>query len=155
MTAGQIAALRSEEADGHLDNLLARHLKRGTWLAGRLAFAVILAAAAGLAAGAGGWLGIAARDSGIGFTAMMQAGLNVAVPALFILGFGTLLYGLLPRLAVPILYAVILWSFLIETVGSSITTNHWLLDTAVLTTSARYPPQACTGPPSPGSPGSP
>jgi ABC-2 type transport system permease protein len=133
VAAGQIAALRSEEADGHLDNLLARHLTRGTWLAGRLAFAAVLVAAAGLAAGAGGWLGVAARDSSIGFTAMMQAGLNVAVPALFILGLGTLLYGLLPRLAVPILYAVILWSFLIETVGSSITTNHWLLDTAVLT----------------------
>lgn len=133
VAAGQIAALRSEEADGHLDNLLARHLNRGTWLAGRLAFAAVLVAAAGLAAGAGGWLGVAARDSGIGFTAMMQAGLNVAVPALFVLGLGTLLYGLLPRLAVPILYAVILWSFLIETVGSSITTNHWLLDTAVLT----------------------
>ncbi len=133
VAAGQIAALRGEEADGHLDNLLARHLRRGTWLAGRLAFAVVLVVAAGLAAGLGGWLGIAARDSGIGFPAMMQAGLNVAVPGLFILGLGTLLYGFLPRLAVPVLYTVILWSFLIETVGSGITSNHWILDTAVLT----------------------
>jgi polyether ionophore transport system permease protein len=130
--AGQIAALRSEEADGHLDHLLARHLNRATWLAGRLTVAAALVAAAGLATGVGGWIGIAPRHTGVGFAAMMQASLNVAVPALFILGLGTLLYGLAPRLAVPILYILVLWSFLIETIGSGITSNHWLLDTAVL-----------------------
>jgi len=130
--AAQISAARGEEADGHLDNLLARQLNRGTWLAGRLGFGVALVLAAGLATGVGGWIGVAARHGGIGLAAMMQAGLNVAVPALFILGVGALLYGLLPRLAVPILYAVILWSFLIEIIGSSITSNHWLLDTAIL-----------------------
>ena len=64
---------------------------------------------------------------------MLQAGLNVAVPALFVIGVGTLLYGLVPRLTVPVLYALILWSFLIQIIGSTITVNHWLLDTAVLT----------------------
>jgi len=131
--AAQIAAVRGEEADGHLDNLLARHLDRGRWLAGRLGFSVVFVLACGLAAGVGGWIGIATRNSAVGFAVMMQAGLNVAVPALFILGLGTLLYGLAPRLAAPILYTVILWSFLVEIIGSSITSNHWLLDTAVLT----------------------
>jgi ABC-2 type transport system permease protein len=130
--AGQISALRGEEADGHLDNLLARHVDRATWLAGRLGFAALLVVVAGLATGAGGWLGVASRNSDLGLGSMLQAGLNVAVPALFILGVGTLLYGLLPRLAAPILYALVLWSFLIEIIGSSITSNHWLLDTAVL-----------------------
>ena len=131
--AGQISALRGEEADGHLDNLLARHLNRATWLIGRLGFAAALVLAAGLATGIGGWIGVAARHSDIGFSAMLQAGLNVAVPGLFILGLGALLYGLVPRLAAPILYSLVLWSFLIEIIGSSITSNHWLLDTAVLT----------------------
>ncbi len=94
---------------------------------------MVFVLACGLATGVGGWIGIAARNSAVGFAAMMQAGLNVAVPALFILGLGTLLYGLVPRLAAPILYIVILWSFLVEITGSSITSNHWLLDTAVLT----------------------
>ena len=49
------------------------------------------------------------------------------------IGFGTLLLGLLPRHAVPILYTFVLWSFVIEIVGSSVATNHWLLDSAVLT----------------------
>lgn len=131
--AAQISALRGEEADGHLDNLLARHLDRSKWLAGRLGFSVVFVLACGLATGVGGWIGIAARSGTVSFAAMMQAGLNVAVPALFILGLGTLLYGLAPRLAAPILYTVILWSFLVEIIGSSITSNRWLLDTALLT----------------------
>ena len=63
---------------------------------------------------------------------MLQAGLNVAVLALVILGVGVLLYGLVPRVAVLVRYALVLWSFLVEIVGSSISANHWLLDTAVL-----------------------
>lgn len=131
--AAQIAGMRAEEADGRLDNLLARHLNRGTWVAGRLGFSVALVLATGLAAGLGGWIGVAGWRSGVGFGMMMQAGLNIAVPALFILGVGTLLYGLVPRLAAPILYTLVLWSFLIEIIGSTITSNHWLLDTAILT----------------------
>ncbi|MEU4498569.1 ABC transporter permease subunit [Streptomyces sp. NPDC023998] len=130
--AAQISAMRSEEADGYLDNLLARRVSRRAWLAGRLGFGVALVAVVGLVTGLGGWIGLATRRSDIGFAAMFQAGLNVTAPALFVLGVGTLLYGLAPRLAVPILYGLVLWSFVIEIIGASITTNHWLLDTAVL-----------------------
>lgn len=42
------------------------------------------------------------------------------------------MYGVAPRLAVPALYVLVLWSFLVEVIGTSITSNHWLLDTAVL-----------------------
>lgn len=87
---------------------------------------------AGLAAGLGGWLGVAARNGGVGLAAMLQAGLNLVAPGLLVLGVGTLLYGLVPRVAVPVLYALVLWSFVVEIIGSSITANHWLLDTAVL-----------------------
>jgi ABC-2 type transport system permease protein len=130
--AGQISAVRNEEADGYLDNLLARRVSRASWLAGRLGFAVVFVVIAGLATGIGGWIGLATGNSDIGIGTMVQAGLNVVAPALLVLGVGTLLYGLIPRLAMPILYGVVLWSFLIEIVGSSITTNHWLLDTALL-----------------------
>lgn len=129
---GQISAMRGEEAEGYLDNVLARPVSRRTWLAGRLLFGAALVVAVGLAAGVGGWIGAATRHGGIGFVAMFQAGLNVAVPALFVLGVGALLYGLVPRLMMPILYGLVLWSFLIQIIGSSITTNHWLLDTAVI-----------------------
>jgi ABC-2 type transport system permease protein len=129
---GQMSAMRGEEADGHLDNLLARRVSRARWLAGRLAFATFFVAVTGLATGVGGWIGIATGNSTIGFVTMVQAGLNVVAPALFVLGLGTLLFGLVPRLALPVLYGVVLWSLLIEIIGTTITTNHWLLDTALI-----------------------
>ena len=130
--AGQVAAMRGEEGDGHLENLLARPVGRGTWVVGHLATGVGLVVAAGLASGLGGWAGLAVQGSDIGLGAMLEAGFNLVAPALFVLGLGTLLFGLVPRLAAPILYGVVLWSFLVEIIGASLTSNHWLLDTAVL-----------------------
>lgn len=130
--ATQVAAMREEEATGHLDNVLARPIGRGHWAVGRLGFGAAVALLTALACGVGGWFGLALEHSAIGVGPMLQAGLNLVAPALFVLGLGTLLLGLVPRLAVPVLYAVVLWSFLVEIVGTSLTTNHWLLDTAVL-----------------------
>lgn len=129
--AVQISALRGEEADGHLDNLLAGRVGRGRWLTGRLAVAALLVLGAGLAVALGGWAGVAGQ--GIGARAMLAAGLNTAVPGLVVLGVGALLYGLAPRLAAPVLYALVLWSFVVETFGTSLTDNRWVLDTSLMT----------------------
>ena len=64
---------------------------------------------------------------------MLAAGLNTAVPGLVVLGVGALLYGLAPRLAAPVLYALVLWSFVVETFGTSLTDNRWVLDTSLMT----------------------
>jgi len=128
----QISAMRAEEADGRLDNLIARPVSRAAWLAGRIGFAMGVVLLTGLAIGIGGWIGVASEHGDIGLDRMLQAGLNTAVPGLFVLGAGALLYGLAPRLAAPLLYVLVLWSFLVEIIGSSLTTNHWLLDSAVL-----------------------
>jgi putative exporter of polyketide antibiotics len=131
--AGQIAAMRSEEADGHLDHLLARPLDRRAWLAGRLGFGAVFIFAAALATGLAAWAGIASGPGGLGLGPVLEAGLNLVPPALLILGLGTLLLGVAPRLAMPLLYALVLWSFLMEIVGTSITSSQWLLDTALFT----------------------
>ncbi len=130
--AGQIAAMRSEEADGHLDHLLARPLDRRSWLAVRLGFGAAFVIAAALATGLAAWAGIGG-SGGLGLGPMLQAGLNLVPPALLVLGLGTLLLGVAPRLAMPLLYTLVLWSFLIEIVGTSITSSQWLLDTALFT----------------------
>ena len=59
--------------------------------------------------------------------------MNLIPPALLVLGLGTLLLGVVPRLAMPLLNGLVLWSFLIEIVGSSITSSRLLLDTALFT----------------------
>jgi ABC-2 type transport system permease protein len=129
--AGQVAATRSEEADGHVDHLLVRPVDRRAWLAGRLAVAggllVVISVVAGLAA----WVGAASQHSGVSLGSLVEAGLNIAAPALFVLGAGFLVYGFSPRVAVATTYAVVSWSFLVEFVGSVVKSNRWLLDSSV------------------------
>ena len=101
-------------------------------MAGRLGFSAVLVAVASLAAGIATRIGAATQRSDVRLGAMLQAGLNIATPALFVLGVGALIYGLSPRLVSPVVYGLVAWSFVIEIIGSSIKANHWLLDTAVL-----------------------
>lgn len=129
--AGQIAAARDEEAEGHVDHLVARRVHRLHWLAGRLLVGVALIVIASVAAGLAGWAGEAAEHTGLSFADLLKAGLNIAPPALFVLGLGTLAYGWWPRFAVTAVYAVVAWSFMIELIAAVIT-NRWLPDTSVL-----------------------
>jgi ABC-2 type transport system permease protein len=128
--AGQIAALRAEEYDGHLDHLVARPVPRRTWLVGRLALGMALVTAAGTAIGLGGWLGVAGHG-GVDALDMAQAAVNVAVPGLVVLGLGVGLYGVAPRIAVPVLHVFVLWSFLVEILSGTVHIR-WLVHTSVL-----------------------
>jgi ABC-2 type transport system permease protein len=137
--AGQIAATRSDEADGYVDNLLVGPVGRTRWFTGRLAFSAATVVVAGIAAGVAAWIGAATQHSNVGFATLVEAGVNIAAPALLVLGIGGLIYGLSPRLVSPVVYGLVVWSFVLEIVGSSIKANHWLLDTAVLSHIAPAP----------------
>jgi ABC-2 type transport system permease protein len=137
--AGQIAATRNDEADGSLDNLLVQPVGRTRWLADRLAVSATVVVVGGLATAVAAWIGAATVHTNVAFGALIQAGLNVAAPALFVLGTGALVYGLVPRLVSPVLYGLVAWSFIIEIVGPSVKADHWLLDTAILSHIAPAP----------------
>jgi ABC-2 type transport system permease protein len=126
--AAQVAATREEEAEGRLDALLVRPVSRTTWLAGRVAVSAGAVVALGLAAGVAGWAGTASQHAGIGLSRLLGAGLNIVPPALFVLGLGTLAHGLAPRLAGPLVYAVVASSFILNLVGMVGTSSRWLLD---------------------------
>lgn len=130
--ASQVAATRDEEAGGRLDALLAGPVSRGRWLAGRVAVAVgflALGATAAVlgtvAAGRVGELGVTAGD-------LATAGLNTIPAAVFVLGAGTLLHGVVPGVAVPLTYGLVTGSFLLEVVGPSIQLPSWVLGLSVL-----------------------
>jgi ABC-2 type transport system permease protein len=137
--AGQVAATRDEEAEGYLDNLLARPVSRIPWLAGRLVVSVAVIAAAGIVAGVFTWIGAAPTGAGLGLATMLAAGVNVIPAGIFVLGTGTLAHGLAPRFASTAAYAVVAWSFLVEIIGASLGASRWLLDTSLLHHIARAP----------------
>jgi ABC-2 type transport system permease protein len=130
--AGQVTAMRNEEASGHLDNLLVRSVPRWKWFVVRLLVGVGLVLIASLLTGVAAWFGAATQNTGVGFGALVKAGLNVAPPAAFIFGVGALAYGLWPRGAVAVTYGLVVWSFLVDVLASLVDSNHWLRDTSPL-----------------------
>jgi polyether ionophore transport system permease protein len=130
-TVGLLGAARGEEADGRLDHLLVGPVSRTRWLGGRLLLAGAFALLCGVADGLCVWVGAAAEHAGIAPSSLVAAGINASVPAWFIMGIGVLVLGLWPRGAVPVAYAVLSWSLLVDLVGGIGATNRWVLDTTV------------------------
>jgi ABC-2 type transport system permease protein len=131
VAAGQAASSREEEAAGRLDHLLVRPVGRFSWLGGRLAVGAVVLVVGGAVAGVGTWAGAASQHSGLGFGPLLEAGVNTVPPALFLLGFGTLIYGVAPRLVTVVTYGLVAWSFLVEFIGSVVKFSHWVLDTSL------------------------
>jgi ABC-2 type transport system permease protein len=130
--AGQISAIRNEEVAGHLDNLLVRPVARWRWLTVRLLVGLALVVVASVLTGVAAWVGAATQHAAVGFGSLVEAGFNVAPPAVFILGIGVLVYGLWPRAAIGVTYGLVVWSFFVEAFASVVNSNHWLRDTSPL-----------------------
>ena len=130
--ASQLASARDEEATGHIDHLLARATGRARWLASRAVVAIATVLTASIVTGLAAWAGAATQHSGIPPSLLARAGINLAFPALFVLGAGILIYGLLPRAATATAYALVAWSFIFQLVSAGVPVNHWLRDTSVL-----------------------
>lgn len=130
--AAAINAIREDEAEGYLDNLLVQPVSRLRWLGGRVLLIAMLIVAAGLLAALGSWLGSHAVHAGVGASDMLKAGLNAMAPAVLLGGIGLLTLGFAPRQVAKVLYGVIGWSFLAQMLGSIGNINHWILDTSLL-----------------------
>jgi ABC-2 type transport system permease protein len=129
--AGFVVAIRSEEADGRLDHLLAGSIGRTPWLVEKGAAAVAALVALGLIAGLFAWFGSASQHAGVGFGRLVEAGLNLAPAGIVVLGFGMFTFGLWPRATSVAAYGLVAWSFLVDLIGGIVNANHWLLDTSV------------------------
>ena len=131
MAAGQITAARREEATGRIDHLLVRPLSRSRWMLGRLCVASAVTVAAGVLGGLFAWLGVASQHVAVGFSNLLGAGLNTVPAGVFLLGFGALAWGCIPRMASAAVYGVLAWSFLVELLGGVVNSNHLLLDSSI------------------------
>jgi len=137
--AGQVTAARAEEAEGRLEHILVRPYTRASWFGGRLLAAASVVVAGGLVAGFFTWLGAASEHAGVSLPTMLNAGSNIAAPAICILGLGALVMGAWPRAASIATYGVLTWSLLLEITGGVGAVNHWVLDTSVFHQMAAAP----------------
>jgi ABC-2 type transport system permease protein len=130
--ASALGRVREDEAEGYLDNLLARDVSRPRWLAGRAGLILAAAVSAGLLGGLGFWVAAASQHSGLSVHELVLAGINSAVPATLLLGLGVLTFGFAPRLTSIVCWGLLAWAFLLDMLGSAIKVNHWVMDTSLL-----------------------
>ena len=83
-------------------------------------------------AGVGAWTGQRASGGHIPIGDMLEAGANLIAPGVLVLGIGTLAHGVTPRLAATVSYAVVVWSFLVELIGSVVKFPSVVLDTSLI-----------------------
>ena len=137
--AGQVTTARGEEAEGRLDHLLVRPVARSSWLGGRAFAAVVVIVVCSLLAGFMTWLGAAAEGAGVNLGTLVNAGLNVAAPALCLWGIGTLCFGWWPRATSYVAYGALAWSLLVELLGGIGADSRWLMDTSLFHQMAAAP----------------
>jgi ABC-2 type transport system permease protein len=115
--AGQVAAIRDEEASWRIEHLLVRPLGRVRWLATRIAVAAV--AVVLLAVGAAGlvWAGANLVGASLAIVDALAAAANVVPVSWMTLGLGVLLLGIVPRAAVAVTYALVLVAYLLDFVG--------------------------------------
>lgn len=131
MVTNALASIRAAEAKNYLDNILVQPVRRSSWLGTRLAIIIVATVGVTLACALLSW-GVAKNES-ISFSLDTFLLVSAALlgPVVFALGFGTLLYGIWPRLAVIGMYVVVGWSFLIDMLGSAMKLNDMVIKSSL------------------------
>jgi ABC-2 type transport system permease protein len=129
--ASAAGAVRHEEAQGLVENLLVRPLARARWLTGRIALAAALVVLVPLA-GAVGFLLTGRSADGPGADDLVAAGVNAAAPGLLLLGLTVLTFGWVPRATSRVAYGLLAWSFLLEMLASAVDVPDLVRDTSLL-----------------------
>ena len=102
--------LRSEEAGGTAEGLLATAVSRTRWIGSHVLVTVIGAAVMLLLAGAGAGITDALAGGDVGIGTLALAGLAQLPGALVVAGFVVLVFGALPRLSVALAWAALVVS---------------------------------------------
>jgi ABC-2 type transport system permease protein len=123
MATTAIGSIRNTEAKNMLDNILVQPVRRSNWLVGRLALIIAATLIISLLAMTATWAMASAQHLSVELGTLLAIGIALTGTALLTIGFGTLLYGIAPRIATIGMYAVIIWSFLIDMISSVVKLN--------------------------------
>ena len=141
-------SLRSEEASGIIEPQLAGALSRTRWATHRLLIPVVgsavllLVGGAGMGAGYGSIIGDPSQTGRLALSALTYW------PAVMVfVGIAVALFGWLPRLAIPLTWAVLAGMWFVVVVGDALHLPHWLLNMLPFSATPYVPYQELTWPP--------
>jgi ABC-2 type transport system permease protein len=126
-----VGQIRRDEAKQYLDNILVAPQKRTTWLLQRLLLGLGTVLVISLLGGVLVQVIAGLEHISLSFGKVLATSVCVVGSVAFLMGVGTLLYGMLPRLTVLAMYAVITWSFVITLVASAAKLNTALLHSSL------------------------
>ncbi len=132
MSAVWMGSIRQEEAKGYVDNLLIQPIARSSWLAKKVALIITMISIISLLSGYLIWQIAAAQDVKIDLWIMIQNAVALIGTVILTIGIGTLFYGILPRLASLIMYAVIIWAFVVDVLKSFFSLGDFIDKTSLL-----------------------
>jgi ABC-2 type transport system permease protein len=136
-----VLRLRSEEADGHADPVLATSTGRIGWSASHLAIAaggtVLIMALTGLGMGIG--YGYRAGGGGPEVGRLLAAGLAQAPAVLVMGGIAAAIFGLAPRASVAASWSVLGVAVAMLLLGATLQLSHWVLDVSPFTHLPKLP----------------
>ena len=118
MTTSAMGSIRSSEAKNQLDNLLVQPVRRSSWLISRILLVIVTTIVISLACIIATWAMAGAQGIELELGKLLAIAVALTGTVILTLGFGVLLYGIWPRLAVIGMYCVVAWSFLIDMIGS-------------------------------------
>lgn len=135
MIAWGVGNMRNEEAKQLLENFVVRKVSRTRWLLGRVSILAMASIITCVITSIAVWYTARAQGIDIDFKTMVVDGLNILAPVAVVLGLGVAMFGVLPRIATWILYALLGWSFVAQMIAAIIkdrTTSDILSSTSIL-----------------------
>lgn len=132
MATVYLGGIRRDEAKGYLDNMLVQPVSRLGWLAWRLFIIIVMAVVIAFIAGYLTWQFTANQDISLDFWTVTQNMVALVGPIVLLLGIGALLYGFLPRAAAAIMYAIIVWTFVVDILKAIFSLNDSVEKTSLL-----------------------
>ena len=114
----RLGAVRTEEAEGRLDNLLVRGVDRRRWLAATALQALLAGTVLVVAAAVALWAGVALVGAPAGAVPLFEALFGTLPVVVLFTGLAVLVYGTAPRLTVAVPVTVAVLGYLLETFGT-------------------------------------
>jgi ABC-2 type transport system permease protein len=132
MSAVTFGNIRQQEARGYLDNFLVQPVKRSSWLVNRLTVIVVMAGSISILAGLLIWQIAVLQDVSLDLSPIVQSSIALIGAFVLLLGIGTAVYGVLPRVAVAAMFVVIVWAFVVDIVKAFFKIDNWIDKTSIL-----------------------